>query len=139
MVTFRMRLHRFLLKASGAGPNRPARIFRGFAGLLLVVATVTSQTLGAQAQQPTDNGLVELPGHSVGHLPRSTPVASAASAADEPVTITTILNMRDKAGFDAFLENLNNLAPPSRRYLAPSEVAERFGPTQASYDAVLAY
>jgi subtilase family serine protease len=51
-----------------------------------------------------------------------------------------VLELRDQAGLKSFLEQLNDPKSLSyRRYLTVPEFTERFGPTQADYDAVVRY
>jgi len=66
---------------------------------------------------------------SVNRLPASTPLRVAIG-----------LPLRNQAGLDALLRQLSDPASPNfRQYLTPQEFAARFGPTQADYDAVIAF
>jgi kumamolisin len=48
--------------------------------------------------------------------------------------------MRDREGLQTFLSELYNPASPSyRHFVTPAQFTERFGPTQADYDAVLKF
>ncbi len=60
--------------------------------------------------------------------------------ANQVMQLDLVLPMRDPAGFEFFLRDVYD--PSSfayRQFLTPQEFTERFGPTQADYDAVVAY
>jgi len=58
----------------------------------------------------------------------------------QQLQLDLVLPLRDQAGLDEFLIDLNNPASASyRQYLTPQEFTARFGPTQEDYDAVLAF
>jgi kumamolisin len=60
--------------------------------------------------------------------------------ATQIMQLDVVLPLRDQAGLDAFLSELQN--PNSldyRHYLTPAEFTERFGPTRQDYDAVVQY
>ncbi len=60
--------------------------------------------------------------------------------ATQQLQLNIVLPLRDQAGLDAFLADLRNSASASyRQYLTPQEFTARFGPTQANYDAVVAF
>ena len=78
-----------------------------------------------------------------GHVPHAA-VAHAQSlgriASDENVRLALALPLRDLAGSRAFLARLYDPAAPEYgHYLTGNQFTERFGPTQQSYDAVLAF
>ncbi len=63
-----------------------------------------------------------------------------AAHSAEPLTLTIVLKRDDEAGFQQFLHDLYDPASPAfRHFLSQAQIAERFGPSQESYDAVLAY
>ncbi len=63
----------------------------------------------------------------IGHLP-----------ADQIIRLDVVLRLRDQAGLDSFLKELYDPNSPSyRRFLTVSEFTERFGPSQAEYEAVV--
>ena len=65
----------------------------------------------------------------VGHLPAS-----------QVLQLDVVLPIRDQAGLDAFLADLNSSTVPNyRHFLTPAEFTERFGPTQQDYDEVVRY
>jgi subtilase family serine protease len=54
--------------------------------------------------------------------------------------LDVVLPVRDQAGLDAFLAELNtSRSADYRHFLTPAEFTERFGPTQQDYDAVVKY
>lgn len=60
--------------------------------------------------------------------------------ATEPMHLTIMLSLRDKAGLDALVQQLYDPSSPSyRRFLSVQEFTERFGPTQRDYISVLSY
>ena len=57
---------------------------------------------------------------------------------DQIMSLDVVLKLRDQAGLDSFLKQLYDPSSPSyRHFLTVSEFTERFGPTQAEYDAVI--
>jgi kumamolisin len=66
---------------------------------------------------------------AIGHLP-----------AKQMMQLDLVLPLRDQAGLDAFVKDLYNPYSSSyRSFLTPAEFTERFGPTQADYDAVVRF
>jgi kumamolisin len=58
----------------------------------------------------------------------------------QQIQLDIVLSLRDQAGLDQFLIDLNNPASASyRQFLTPQEFTARFGPAQESYNAVLAF
>jgi subtilase family serine protease len=58
----------------------------------------------------------------------------------QQIQLDIVLPLRDQAGLDQFLIDLNNPASASyRQFLTPQEFTARFGPAQADYDAVVAF
>ncbi len=56
------------------------------------------------------------------------------------LALDVVLPLRDPAGLKAFLADLYNPGSPVfRQYVTPTEFTARFGPTQAEYDAVVAF
>ena len=90
-------------------------------------------TTGAVAQQRS-----LLPGHvpaavnkaaAIGRLPSTTPLNLAIG-----------LPLRDQPGLTHLLQDISDPASPNyRHYLTPEQFTERFGPTEADYQAVTAF
>ena len=60
--------------------------------------------------------------------------------ADKVMSLNLVLALRDPAGLDAFLADIQNPRSPNyRHFLTPAEFTAKFGPTQADYDAVVAF
>jgi subtilase family serine protease len=60
--------------------------------------------------------------------------------AAQTMQLDVVLPLRDQAGLDAFLAQLQDpYSPGYRQYLTPAEFTARFGPTQKDYDAVVEY
>jgi len=56
------------------------------------------------------------------------------------MSLNVVLPLRDEAGLDAFIADVNNPASPNyRHFLTPKEFTARFGPTQNDYDTVVQY
>jgi kumamolisin len=56
------------------------------------------------------------------------------------MNLDVVLTIRDQAGLDSFLKDLYDPSSPSyRHFLTVAEFTERFGPTQADYDAVVSF
>ena len=106
--------------------NRRMIILLCVAFLVSAAATGLSQNeMTLHVRENTVNGLAK----QVGHLPGS-----------QILQLDVVLPIRDQAGLDAFLFELqNSFAPNYNHYLTPAEFTERFGPTQENYDAVLRY
>jgi hypothetical protein len=85
--------------------------------------------------------LVQLRGHVLPALQLARRTASTeAFKSAEPIPLTVVLRRSDPEGFQAFLKDLYDPKSPSfRRFLSPREISDRFGPTEADYDAVRQY
>jgi kumamolisin len=60
--------------------------------------------------------------------------------AEQPLTLSVVLNWSDPAAFAAFAKAFEDPASPTyRQYLRADEVMMRFAPTQQSYNTVLTY
>lgn len=82
-----------------------------------------------------------LPTH---HVPQAVVSGRAqflhALAGSARIRFGIILPIRDEAGLDEFLREVNDPSSPSyRRFLTVPEFTERFAPTQEDYDAVIAF
>ena len=113
----------------------------GLACVLLFAAAVLP--LAAQDQP---GALVTLPGHVLNVLPQAVRQAASLAAGQQadvnqqPLTLTVVLNLSDRAAFEAFATDFENPDSPNYHHtLRVGEFASRFGPSQDAYDAVLAY
>ena len=119
--------------------------------LITLLALYFLAPTGSSAQSPVlapagtpqpPSSEVELPNHVLGVLPQATQLAADARSggtAAEPLTLTIVLNYRDRAGLEGFLQSQQGQPPVSRHSLTPSELANTYGPSQATYNAVLSY
>ena len=108
--------------------------------ILLAVAGLGAFSFGWPAAAQTPAGSTPLPGHVLGVLPQASKLSRRPAAAGEPLTLTVILNRSDQSGFDAFVKGVEDQASTSfRHFLSQADLAGRFGPSQAAYDAALAY
>lgn len=100
--------------------------------LLLVVSLVTLGAAESRAQSVLTRHLHEpvVTGEAirVGHLP-----------GDQTLQLDVVLPLRDQAGLDDFLAELAATPAHYRHFLTPAEFTDRFGPTQETYDATVAY
>jgi subtilase family serine protease len=109
-------------------------MIRRLCGLLLAIAAFVSagitedraQTLMTrQVREATLNGQAVL----LGRLP-----------ATHILQLDVVLPLRDQAGLDAFVAEVQNpYSSGYRQFLTPAEFTARFGPTQQDYDAVEQY
>ena len=84
--------------------------------------------------------MVRLPGHVLPALTKATLIPSPPNSGARPITITIVLKRDDQKGFERYLHGIYD--PHSRNYhhyLTQEQIAHRFGPSQKSYDAMLAY
>jgi len=60
--------------------------------------------------------------------------------ANQVMQLNVVLPVRDQAGLDVFVRDVNDPSSFSyRQFLTPQQFTERFGPTQKEYDAVVRY
>ncbi len=106
--------------------------FLTFAFLAAVLLTAAHPSQAAPA-------LVRLRGHvPAAAIARAQPLGRVAR--DESIRLALALPLRDPAGLQAFLDRLYDPAAPEYgHYLTGNEFTARYGPTQQSYDAVLAF
>ena len=79
-----------------------------------------------------------------GHVPAVVASASAQprdpQAANQPITLTVMLNLTDQAGFKAFEASLQDPTSPNYGHpVSGAELTQRFGPSPEAYNTVLAY
>jgi kumamolisin len=107
------------------------RVLRVVVGLFLFSCSAL-----ATAAEASDR--VALTGHSVSIPKSATPVEAQAN--DPEISLTIVLQRSDQTGFDAYLGRLQDpSAADFHHYLAPREVADRFGPSVNDYVAVKTY
>jgi subtilase family serine protease len=101
--------------------------------LLSVVAILSIATANSQAQTVLTHHVREVTragqAQPIGRLPE-----------DQVMQLDVVLPQRDPAGLKSFLNDVYD--PTSfayRRFLTVAEFTERFGPTQADYDAVVSF
>ena len=97
--------------------------------------------LAASAQAaPTHSGMVRLPGHVLPALAKATVIPAQPGSGQQPITLTIVLRRDDEQGFERYLHELYD--PHSKnfhRFVTQEQIADRFGPSHADYDAVLGY
>ncbi len=124
-------------------------IRRSFFFLLAILACLSFHAAGSPAQTPASRPVqtaVETSEHAVmtHHTREAVRTGEARLAGRLPssqvMALNLVLPLRDPAGLKAFLADVYDPASPVfRHYLTPTEFTARFGPTQADYDAVLAF
>ncbi len=105
---------------------------------------VFAALLSATPLTTSSPGKVRLPGHVLAALAKAVtvrePAAQARAEAREPIMLTLVLKRDDQTGFERYLHDVYD--PHSLRFhefLKQSEIADRFGPSRARYEAVLAH
>ncbi len=115
--------------------------------LALCLCTASGAPAAASPAGGAAAGWVTLAGHVLPALAQAQPVVAAAqktqaadAAAEPELTLTVVLRRSDPAGFDAYLRDVYDPASASfRKFLAPNEVTDRFGPSLDDYDGVRRY
>src|SRR5271169_136975 len=116
-----------------SGKNYRVAVLRGMYAVLCLALLLFGVGGQARAQSILTHHVREVihtgEAKSVGHLP-----------SDEIMNLNIVLRLRDQAGLDSFLKELYDPASPSyRHFLTVAEFTEKFGPTQAEYDAVVRF
>ena len=81
--------------------------------------------------------MVRLPGHVLPALSKATSVPSKFDSDTQPITLTLVFRHDDQPAFEHFLHGLYD--PKSKtfhHFLTQRQIADRFGPSRADYDAV---
>lgn len=113
----------------------PGDVFAGGYPAPTVTRTASHPFAPAANKSNDERGRLRLGGTVPHALAQATKLENKHGS--EPLTLTIVLNRDDQAGFDNFLQQVQD--PKSelyRRYLTPREQAERFGPSQQDYDSV---
>jgi hypothetical protein len=116
--------------------SRVGSFYTCFPRLALVFAAAL---LPLSAQSPFERRAA-LPGHVLPKLREATALPRSLETLQQPLTVTVMLNLSDKAGADELRREMND--PNSVQYhktITVTEFTERFGPSQEAYDSVLAY
>ncbi len=109
-----------------------ARLF--FVGLFVALSSVSGGTM------EVPQAMVRLPGHVLPALAKSTVVPSKPDSDAQPMTLTIVLRRDDQAGFERYYHGLYDPHSKNfRRFLSQQQIADRFGPSPADYNSVLAY
>ena len=116
-----------------------------FAVCLLCTITLLSAMWPANtwAAEPVAPPRATLPGHVLDALSRAAAIQTkdgGAAGQLETITLTVVLRRSDPFGFQQYLRDVyDTQSPQYRKFLAPTEVSDRFGPSQRDYAAVQAY
>lgn len=128
-----------MLSSYGNKPaSRAPQIYRiGIAAVL--TASLVAAALPLTAQTPVAQTRT-LPGHVIQALPNATLVPHTQTMDEEQIKLTVVLALSDPAGAAAFKEDFEDANSANyHRIIGASEYTSRFGPSQDSYDKVLAY
>lgn len=117
---------------------------RGLCLLTLLLLTPSMALAATEGRNVAGNRLAD---HVLAALPSAAPLApgpiaknGGTSADPQTLNLTVVLRRDDEAGFQQYLREVYDPASGIfRQFLSPSQIAERFGPSQAAYDLVLAY
>ncbi|MGH9615115.1 MAG: S53 family peptidase [Acidobacteriaceae bacterium] len=106
---------------------------RKSSSILAMVALASIVTIGARAQsvltRHVRQAISDGTATSIGRLP-----------SDQVMNLDIVLPLRDQAGLDSFLSEVNDPNSSSyRQYLTVAQFTDRFGPSQADYDAVVQF
>jgi kumamolisin len=101
--------------------------------LVAAVATALAGTTTSYAQSVLTHHVRDVvqsgAAHAIANLPQ-----------DQIIKLDIVLPIRDQAGLDRFLEAISDPASASHnQFLTVREFTDRFGPTQADYDALVEY
>jgi subtilase family serine protease len=101
--------------------------------LLTIAAIVSTLTINTHAQSVLTRHVREATRNNeaqpIGHLP-----------SDQILTLDVVLPLRNQGALDSFVADVYDPASPSyRHFLSVAEFTQKFGPTQANYDAVLQF
>jgi kumamolisin len=101
--------------------------------LLAAAALLSAATPNSQAQSLLTHQVREVArtgeARTIGRLPE-----------DQVMQLDVVLPLRDPSGLKTFLADIyDSTSFNYRRFVTPQEFTERFGPSQADYDAVVAY
>ncbi len=127
--------------------RRSRRFLIALAALLALAPASSPAQIASQIASQTSSQIAsQSRGQTVmtNHLREATRTGEARLigrvAPDKVMTLDLVLPLRDSAGLQAFLADIYNPASPNfRHFLTPAEFTAKFGPTQADYDAVVAF
>src|SRR5579862_7551385 len=108
--------------------------------------TATAANVAASPGKGAAPAMVRLPGHVLPVLAHATEVKQPFNArghlahGSDPIAVTIVLKRDDQAGFDRYLKDVyDSHSKNFHRYLKQRQLADRFGPSRAAYNRVLAY
>ncbi len=134
-----LRVARGILRAATFSLSVVLTLGAGWAGAGSLAAGIETRFSGLVAESVAagaDSGSMRLPGHTLTGL---APVKTAP-AASGPMTLTFVLRHDDEAGFQNYLHDVYaSTSPQFRHFLTPKQLADRFGPSQKTYDQLAAY
>jgi subtilase family serine protease len=114
----------------------PAAAARAAAAVLL--CALVAAPAGATGRSSKRADLISLPGTATPEAARGTVLNAVAADTQIPIVVT--LDFADREGALAFAQAVNDpKSPEYRQFLTPEEIGDRFGPSPARYDAVIAY
>jgi hypothetical protein len=112
--------------------------FRAF----LLFLVISMAFVGYNVRPALSQSSVVLSGNVLPFLGSATAATGSEAQVgnDVPLTLAVGLAMRDRAGLDAYIQQLHDRNSPNfHKWLTPQQIADRFGPTQGDYDAVVSW
>jgi hypothetical protein len=110
--------------------------------VFLVFLVVSTVLVGFNVRPAFSQSSVVLPGNVLPFLSQAQTLASpnAQFESQTRLALAIGLAMRDRAGLDAYIEELQDRNSSNyHQWLTPVEIANEFGPSQGDYDAVVAW
>lgn len=115
------------------------RLVRSYVDVFVVLILLVGVVGSAHASGPAD-APAQLQGNVLPFLANAQEASGAEAIVADDVSLTVAIGLRmsDRAGLDAYIEQLHDRTSPYfRQWLTPEQIADRFGPSQADYDAVV--
>jgi hypothetical protein len=105
---------------------------------LLLTFVLVACAISALAQRQPVNGRQLVRGHMLRTIVDQTAIPVGRASASERLNLAIGLPLRDRAGLETLLNELYDPNSPNyRQFLTVEEFTQRFGPTEADYQAVI--
>jgi hypothetical protein len=118
--------------------RRPKKLALPALLTMTVLATLFFLFAGFTSASPAPGGRNPIPGSQIAALKGKTPLG--ATDGQQTLHLIISLNLSDPAGLKALIAAQNDRhSPLYHQYLTPQQFTERFAPSQASVDAVVAF
>jgi len=134
-------LNHYILIRANVFPNR-LRIRASLPAAFLIFLVVSTVFVGFNVRPAFSQSSVVLSGNVLPFLSQAQTLASPNAQVESQTRLTLAIGlaMRDRAGLDAYIEELHDRNSSNyHQWLTPVEIANEFGPSQGDYDAVVAW